>query len=236
MKEVISAVFGAFLIAGVVGGTTTPETSTAAEPLSRIVIDAEGDSTIYGYQKINGEFVQTANSAPVVLQKALRAKFGPTLTVENRGIGGADVKSSVHGLAPFYSQPLANRMSTEPAQIVLANYGINDSRPGNVSEAEYKLALEKWVDDVRAAGKTAVLEEPNPTCDAKHLNLPSYVAIMRDVALSKQVVLIEQYDRIKSLPDWQSMLTDCVHPKDGLYAIKAQREADVLVPLIKGMQ
>ncbi|WP_260436110.1 GDSL-type esterase/lipase family protein [Burkholderia sp. Bp9143] len=191
---------------------------------------------MYGYQKINGKFVQTQNTTPLVLQNALRAKFGPTVTVENHGIGGADIKSAVYGLAPFYSLPLAKRLSTQPAQIVLANYGINDSRPGNVSESDYRAALEKFVDDVRAAGETPLLEEPNPTCDVKHKNLGAYVAIMRDVATSKGVTLIAQYDYIRSLPNWKSMLTDCVHPKDELYAVKAQRESQVLEPMVAKLQ
>jgi lysophospholipase L1-like esterase len=56
------------------------------------------------------------------------------------------------------------------------------------------------------------------------------------VATQMNVPLVTQFDYIQSLPNWQSMLTDGVHPGDQLYAIKAQREYDVIAPLVKSLQ
>lgn len=66
-------------------------------------------------------------------------------------------------------------------------------------------------------------------------NVAAYVTVLRNVAQANQVTLIAQYDYIASLPNWQAMLTDCLHPNDALYAIKAQREAAVLGPMVQAL-
>jgi lysophospholipase L1-like esterase len=76
-----------------------------------------------------------------------------------------------------------------------------------------------------------VLEEPNPVC-VGHEALDELVAILNQVAREKAVPLVKQYDAIKALPNWQALLTDCVHPGDELYAFKAAREAEALAQIL----
>ena len=209
---------------------TTAPTPPVNPPL--VVIDAEGDSLIWGVETINGVQVQTPNSAPVVLQADLQNQLGSgiSIRVDNRAMPGSTTEDSLYGVMPYYAQPLATRIAGLPGQIVLADYAVNDSRMRTTDE--YNADLTQWVAAVRAAGKIPVLEEPNPVCDPSVPNLDSYVSIMRTVAQTRNVPLIQQYDYIKSLTNWQSMLTDCVHPNDALYAIKAQREAWALAPIV----
>lgn len=47
---------------------------------------------------------------------------------------------------------------------------------------------------------------------------------------------MKQYAYIKALPNWQGLLTDCVHPRDELYAVKASREADILAAVLATMR
>ncbi|MFM0078432.1 hypothetical protein P0D72_06025 [Paraburkholderia sediminicola] len=61
-----------------------------------------------------------------------------------------------------YSIGFATRLASTPAQIVLTDYAINAS--GSETIDEYKGSLTSWIAIVRAAGKTPVLEGPNPVC------------------------------------------------------------------------
>lgn len=92
-----------------------------------------------------------------------------------------------------------------------------------------------WIAVVRQTGRTPILEEPNPVCNPIYTNLPAFVNIMRQIAQQQGVTLIQQYDYIASLPNWQSMLVDCIHPNDALYKIKGDREAAVLAPIVKSI-
>lgn len=214
------------------GGGGSSSADSASKQMSTpaqiaVSIDAEGDSTMYGLESINGTFVQSPQPVPALVQASLRAQFGINITVENKGSPGANLRFELQG-TDNYSSPLATRLAADSSQVVLENFGINDSF---LSEDEFRSNLVQFIVAVRAAGKTPVLEEPNPVCQG-HETLDQLVAVLGDVAAQNNVVLIKQYDYIKSLPNWQSLLTDCVHPSDALYAIKAQREAAGLVPIV----
>lgn len=206
---------------------TTSKAITPAPTPREIVIDANGDSTIYGLQIFNGAPRQSPNNAPVLLQ----ADLGDGVAVINHGVPGSQAKQAIAGTEPYYSTPLAGWIGADGAQIVIGNWAINDSVGSTTNE--YAAALTEFVQAVRAAGKTPILEEPNPVCDISHSNLDAYVSIMRTVAQQQNVPLIHQYDYVKSLTNWQAMLSDCVHPTDALYALKAQREADIIGPIVE---
>jgi lysophospholipase L1-like esterase len=192
-----------------------------------------------GLEKVNGQYVITNNSAPVMLQQYLQAALGSSVTVKNYAIGGTTVCQRVNGVSP-YKAPLSADLSADPSQIVIGNWAINDSSDQSTeSPTQYQQCWEQFVDVVRAAGKTPMMEEPNPvvgatfspTDPAVYQNLPNYLSIMRAVAQSKGVSLVQQYDYIQTLPGWPTMLTDGVHPGDALYAIKAQRELSAVEPI-----
>lgn len=216
------------------GGGSSPDMPVVApvKAANAVIIDAEGDSTIYGYEFVGGVYVQTPNNPPVLLQADLRAQLGKSITIENNGVGGATASGSVAGTG-VYTIPLASRLAVDQSKIVLSNYALNDMI--GRTQDQYAGDLSAWIQVVRAAGKTPVLEEPNPGCTANQANEDAYVGTLRTVAQQQNVLLIAQYDAIKALPNWQAMLTDCVHPGDALYALKAQREAQSLAPLVKSL-
>jgi hypothetical protein len=259
-KWILAALLGALVLVGCGGGgggggspntanqqqpapaasAPTPASAPAPGPAPApqpkpVTIDAEGDSLIFGYKVVNGVASQSPNNPPDVLQALLRAQLGDGVTVQNNAITGAAAFQSISGIG-HYTQPFYQRLAVDDAaQIVLADYAVNDSVER--STTAYQADLTVWVNTVRAAGKTPVLEEPNPTCDAGHPNVGTYVQTMRYVAQTMNVLLIEQYDYVLSLPNWQTMLSaDCVHPGDQLYSMKAQREYDALMPLVKSMR
>lgn len=235
MKGIAASVLGMLVMAcsgcGGGGGSSPAEQATAAPATTKkiVTINAEGDSTYYGTQVINGETLRTAANPPALLQQ----KFGTAATVINNAKGGADVTQALFGLAPRYTDTMTTRIASDGAQIVLSNFAINDSI--RLAQEDYRNGLVSWINSVRTMGRTPVLEEPNPTCAPNITRLDEYVTILRDVAAQQNVTLIAQYDYIKALPNWQGMLSDCIHPLDALYAVKAQREYDVLAPIVASL-
>ncbi|HEX7906748.1 MAG TPA: SGNH/GDSL hydrolase family protein [Paraburkholderia sp.] len=226
------------------GGSASPAQSNASTQTTPIGIAMYGDSTMAGYTYPNGPCgadktgacdpstaVITPDNAPYNMAVTLQ-QMGHVVTVTNGGISGAEIAdlfAGEHG----YTQPWAQTLPSVTARIVVANYGINDSVRGDETPQQYAALLSEWVDSVRAAGKIPVLEEPNPVCRAGFESLDTYVSEMDAVASQKNVPLIGQYGYIKSLPGWQDLLSDCVHPRPALYEIKGQREAQVIGPLLK---
>jgi lysophospholipase L1-like esterase len=220
------------LLAACGGGGEPPASSvqTASRLQDAIVIDAEGDSTMFGLETVNGQFVQASLPPPVLVQARLRELFGPAVTVNGYGSPGANLRFELRG-TDNYATPLRERLALSRAQIVIENFGINDAY---LPAEEYRSNLREFVDAVRASGKLPVIEEPNPVCTG-HENLDQLVGILNEVAREKTVPLVKQYDAIKALPNWQAMVPDCVHPGDALYAFKAAREAEVLAQVIRSL-
>jgi lysophospholipase L1-like esterase len=218
------------LLAACSGGTEQPAATTqaASRLQSAIVIDAEGDSTMFGLETVNGQFVQAATPPPVLVQARLRELFGPAVTVNAYGSPGANLRFELKG-TDNYTTTLRERLALSRAQIVIENFGINDAY---LPVEEYRSNLREFVDTVRASGKLPVLEEPNPVCTG-HENLDQLVGVLNEVAREKAVPLVKQYDAIKALPNWQAMTPDCVHPGDALYAFKASREAELLAQVVR---
>jgi lysophospholipase L1-like esterase len=232
-RSFIGAAFVLALLAGCGGGgESQPVVSTQAaiQRQAAIVIDAEGDSTMYGLETVNGQFVQSAAPPPVLVQARLRELFGAGVSVNGYGSPGANLRVELQG-TDNYATPLRDRLAVSRAGIVIENFGINDAY---LPVEEYRSNLARFVDTVRASGKLPVLEEPNPVC-VGHETLDELVAVLNQVAREKAVPLVKQYDAIKALPNWQALLTDCVHPGDELYAFKAAREAEVLAQVIRSM-
>lgn len=226
MRRIIACAVAVLVTAcgGGGGGDSTPPPQKP--PPKAVLVDAQGDSTIAG-GTITG---LTPNSPPVILQRLLRVQFDDTVSVSNNGVSGTTISQRLNGEAP-YTQTLPDYLKNDQAKIVIGNWAIN-SAVLDKDAATYNGSLVQFVNDVRAAGKIPVLEEPNPTNSPRVVNLQNYVAIMDNVALQMNVALVKQYDYILSLPNWQSMLPDGIHPNDALYAIKAQREYDVIAPIV----
>jgi lysophospholipase L1-like esterase len=230
------------LLAGCGGGSSQTQPTAASQAASSpasspvmaptiaadIVIDAEGDSTMYGLETVGGQFVQSAHPVPALVQEQLRVWFGPNVTVNANGSSGANLNFELQG-TNNYSTPLSTRLAASRARIVIENFGINDAY---LPLETYRANLIQFVDTVRASGKLPVLEEPNPVC-VGHETLDQLVSILNQVAIDKAVPLVKQYDAVRALPGWQAMLTDCVHPNDALYAFKAGREAEALAQVIR---
>lgn len=194
---------------------------------------------MWGDTHINGVSMQANPTAPQALQSTLQSMLGPRyqVTVINDGVRRANACWRIDGLG-VYSKKLADDLVRSPAQVVIENFGINDSNAAVAPETpdQYLACLGAFIDIVRAAGKTPVLEEPNPVDGVSYAEaLTDYVEMIHVAAKSKGVTVIEQYGYIKSMPNWPALLSDGVHPSQALYYLKAQREADYLAPMLRSM-
>lgn len=175
----------------------------------------------------------TQNTEPNDSQTILRAQF-PGVTIANHASGGTastlvNMMAGVDGGGP----PFAQRIVGSKSVIVLDNHAINDDLMQSLGP--YTDALVQWIQDVRAAGKIPVLEEPNPVCDNDHPHLDNYVATIDNIALAYNVPVVKQYEYILSLPNWQSHMSGCFLPDDWLLNVKAQRQAAVLATVVKSL-
>ena len=207
----------------------------------QILIEVYGDSTTEGWTVKAGTGSRSARNEPAILQSKLQSAFGNDIYVANYGIGGTEASNLLNGTGAV-TVPWSRRMATSTAQIVMVNFGQNDALYANVSKPkatpetpdDYARVMSEIVTIARAAGKIVVIEEPNPSCmTIRARALPAYVEKLKDVARQQNVPLVAQHDYIQSRSDWMSLLSDCVHPTEALYELKAQKSLDVLAPIVE---
>lgn len=240
-RTLLATILGAFALmltacgGGGGGGNTAP-----AQPKS-VLIEEYGDSTTLGVEIFPTGGIVTPNSEPVDLQATLRAQFGATVTVNNQGVSGIEASQLLNGTDGVHPSWI-NQMASSKAQIVTINLTLNspyyaavprDGIPAE-SPSQYGQVMTQLVQIAKAAGKQVILYEPNPVCEPiRQPVLGSYVTVLRQVAQAQGIPLVAQYDYIQTLPNWQSLLSDCLHPTDALYKIKADRETAIIAPLVQ---
>lgn len=247
MKALFLVVVASIILSACGGGgggsSSSPAASSTTEP-KPVIINMQGDSTMWGVTYENGAYKRASPTVVEYLHDDLLAEIGSgyLLATYNYGVINATVCEDVNGVYLFGST-LASRLASDPSQIVVENFGMNDgtpTNPGYVSPTQFQQCLEAFVDTVRAAGKTPVLEQPNPPSLTQSQGMQEGVANMAAVVTAvgqeKGVPVIDQYDYIKTLPNWSNMLSDGVHPTQALYAIKAQREAHILANVVRSLK
>jgi acyl-CoA thioesterase I len=221
-----------FAAAIIMAGVAHAETSA---PEHRIIIDAQGDSTMYGYQTSDGfkKTWQTPDNPPALLQAALQARFGPRVIVQNNGVPGATLVDRQQGVNG-YRQSYAQWVAASPAHIVIVNFALNDADNHDKEPPDvFRSNLIGFIEASQHAGRIVVLEEPSPVDYAANKAIvPQYVAVVDDLAQQYGLALVRQYRYIEALPDWRALLIDGVHPTDRLYRIKAEREREVVEPIV----
>lgn len=202
-----------------------------------VYIDAYGDSTMEGLTILGGAYTMTPHNQPMELQSRLRRQFGDQVTVCNQGVSGTTLGQLIAGDGR-HAMGLDQLMSRSGVHIVVANFGINESVADTLGQ--YMTNVDHFVAEAIKNGKIPVLEEPNPVClpapaPKEIAELDAEVAALRLYAAHNNVLLVRQYDYVKSLPNWQSMLVDCVHPTEELYQIEAERLTTALAPIVQSL-
>ncbi|HAW1909348.1 GDSL-type esterase/lipase family protein [Escherichia coli] len=228
------------------GRVTTLETSPkrASEVAKRltsgnaIIIDCEGDSTMWGATSINTG-VQNTYNPPAVLKTTLTNLYSVSCTVRNNGIPGLTMRNLIAGTGG-YSAPYAERILTSNADIVYCNHGINDSQL-NLDIDQYRRDVQDFVDITRKNNKVPILVTPNinpavPTSsiidESKSKRLSRYVIVMRDVAAKMDVDLVDNYyyyERTSRLVSPVTLVPDGAHPATEGYKMSGRNMA---IPLV----
>lgn len=193
-----------------------------------------------GTQYINGQYAVT-KVLRADLEADLQAQFGASVTVVEDDQLGTTMADLLNGAQGF--QPFAAYLQTDKSPIVVENFGINDRLQG-FTAAQFQQNLNQFIAQAQAAGKTVVLEEPNPICvkgtnDQEQVfsdgqTIQEFVTIIDNTAQAYGLALIKQYDQIKAMANFCTLMSDgWVHPTAALYQIKAQNQASVLVPIIR---
>lgn len=204
----------------IISSASAASAPAAAKGIVVTSITFEGDSTAFGI------------GAPGNLSEPAALQQISQIPVINAGVSGSTTAENLNGTAPFTST-LAQRLATDPSQIVIMNYAINDSHTVDLNT--YDKNLFDWVATVRAAGKIPVFAEPNPSSlPGYDTVLPPYVAAMDAVAQQLQVPIVKQYNAFLAIPGWQSLLADGLHPNEFGYSVKAYATAAIIRAITQG--
>jgi len=221
------------------GGGSGPAAQSAPQPKS-VLVEVYGDSTALGCTVSAGAspgvcqapgYAQANPTAEQTLQALLQAKYGPTVTVANHGVAGNTIPAALTG--DGVNLPWAQQMAQSKAQIVVFNFGINDSNvTSGESAAQFQANVSQLIQTAKAAGKTVVVETANPVNDPTRIALPDYVAAGIAAARMWDVNVIDEFGYLVTQPAWPSILSDNVHPTQAGYNLKAQVEFAVLDPIV----
>ncbi|RQU16221.1 SGNH/GDSL hydrolase family protein [Burkholderia cenocepacia] len=247
MKGAIVSLLGAMVVScsgcgGGGDGAGSPAT-TAQAAVQPVLIEAYGDSTTQGWQVIQGVGQVTPNGEPAELQKMLRDRFDDSVTIANHGVGATQASQLLNGTDGVHAR-WADQMAASKAQIVTLNFGLNDayysvtvSKNPNIipeSPTDFESTMTQLVQIARKNGKLVVIFEPNPTCeDTRAPLMPQYVDALRRVAVAERVPIVNEFDQMKSLSEWPTLLSDCLHPTDHGYLMKAGFELPVVSTLVQ---
>lgn len=213
-------------------------------------IEMYGDSTTRGVDGTDGQ-VHATTSEPTVLAGLLTARYDPAVKqvqVANEGVPGTSAYNLLYGSDGVHVA-WAQLMASSTAQMVILNFGMNDSSTLNsVSLADYQYQMGQLIDIARAAGKFVVLQQPNPSCTADHVNLGDYVRALDGVGRAKSVPVVEQYWKtLELVPRFQGIdpnvsipcfnlpnlyIPDGIHPNEALYSFKASNTFNLIAPVV----
>lgn len=217
--------------------------STTSASAADVLIEAYGDSTTEGWQVINGASVISQNSETKVLERMLQQKYGSGVRISNHGVGGTQASQLLYGSDgrhPVWEE----QMKTSVAKIVTLNMSLNDAyfqsvpTAGLLSESPqaYAEILKQMIFTARKYGKEVILYEPNPVCkEPRQSKLQYYVAHMNIVAGQTSTPIVGNYYKLMNIAGWETMLSDCVHPLDSMYKLKAENELPTLSTIIDRM-
>lgn len=217
--------------------------SSASSPL---VVDVNGDSTVFGLTfdgastgpapGADGTVSSVvATPAPAGLGALLQAKYGPLVVVNNNGVSGTTFQNWLDGTGGVANSWLAYVAAT-PASVVLLSLGMNDE------PAAVQAPLAEIVRLTQAAGKRLVLETPNAV-DASWASavIDDKAAMVRGAAQAAGLSLVDFNAETEAMgAAWHADLSysemfnvwSGIHPNQSGYDLMAQAMFATLDPIV----
>lgn len=209
------------------------ETAISGEALSRTRAALAGGGEVriiaLGSSSTSGVGASSpAKSYPAVLQRRLAELFAKArFRIENRGIGGEDVRAMLGRLD-------RDVISVRP-HLVVWQVGTNAALR-RMKLDDFHRQLDQGVDRLKSAGADVVLM--NPQYAPAVLKLPdeeSYVAVMADSAATKKVGLFPRFEIMRAwhekerLPFARFITEDGLHLNDFGYACTGELLAEAII-------
>lgn len=158
---------------------------------------------------------------------------GQILGVEtvNLGVGGSTLQQALTTGLYAGGRTFAQHIAQSNAQIIVANWGINDAYIPGVTPANQEARWQEVSDICAAAGKVFVLETPNPIGTAHNAILSGLVASSKTITGAR---FVDVHGAITQwYPQWDAHLdTPKIHPNGIMYAWIGTMVADALAPLV----
>ncbi len=207
---------------------TTPAPLNCPASSSVKLIAAYGDSTTVGVGADDA-----AHTMPAILETLICH-----IKVSNEGVSGTRADQLLNGTDGKHA-PWNQELKQSKAHILLFNFGINDSRQPGETIPSYSMNMHLLVDAAKAAGKTVVLETPNPIfptqkADAPDAKLQAHAQAVRQLAKAEHVPLIDVNAAMLAAVKQHKLselYSDPLHPTAAGYRIIAQTAVPILQPL-----
>ncbi|AIS94986.1 GDSL-like Lipase/Acylhydrolase family protein [Burkholderia thailandensis MSMB59] len=130
--------------------------------------------------------------------------------------------------------PWAQRMAQSKAQFITVKFGINDAYSAGMTATLFAEELTSAISIARNAGKTVILETPNPIKTDHSDLLASLVAATIEVASKTSTPVVDNYGRFLLMQNWQDYLSDgTMHPTAAGYEIQGQNSFMVVSQLVQ---
>ena len=198
----------------------------------------------YGHGVAGGTGLTAPYNIPTTVQLQMDAAFGKgAVLVDNHGVGGQTVLDSINGTGLYDCAAngtnatgtcgsLGARLQASHAQIVVGQFLTNDQY--RMTPAQMQTYVATWINTVQALRNAdgnpmiAIWNESAPICRLDAPDVGPYLTAMRTAAANANVMLVGQHDYIYQNLDWLPMLSDCVHPDNGLYVTMGNRLATAM--------
>lgn len=226
------------------GGGGGGDSAAADKPISQkaVLVESYGDSTTVGCTFTNGGtpateacpavgYTLVAQTPTDLLQANLRASLGPSVSVANKGVAGISAADLLYGTNGEKGQTFDASMSTSKAQIVTINLGINDT---GLDPVDFSANMSAIIKIAQGHGKTVIIFTPNLITNANAATLVSLRKQILDIATTMHVAVSDDYTAASD-QQWPALLSDGVHPTEQGYQLKAQFEANIIAPIVRGM-
>jgi lysophospholipase L1-like esterase len=239
----------------------TPPAPVAADPpkidvpvgpvvYKKISIEMYGDSSLDGF---NLNFADMGKESPCqLMQSAVNAKYGAgeiSVTCQTPAsdstnlVSGQFYKGGAWPLPLTYDQTAMTYTKPIP-DLVLINHNLNDIRNQRVL-SEYKARMELLVTKAHTAGvKVVVLENSVPltlqtpygATPAILATQPAFLQASKDVATAFSLPFVDTYGTTKVLQNWETYITDSIHPNAVLYKLISDNRFATIVPSIEKLR
>lgn len=178
-------------------------------------IDLYGDSTQVGVSVWGGTAYLNPLTPAIMLQMLLDRDYGAgTHQVTNLGIGGSTLASALT-TALYPSGNILQSITARQADIVVANFGINDAYISGITGAAHKGRYETLRNHVLGTGAEFVFETTNPTTsnhDATMVTISDAVKTISGIKVCDVRAAVTTW-----YPQWSLHMSDPNHPNGIMY-------------------